>query len=189
MTIREIKRHIKGVFKLPRRKWYFGRVEHGTPYFLPRGFCKTVIKFRKLARKTPQELAEYLERWPYAANNRGVEYKNLPMVRRSYNRIIKLFGVEYYVEWGWPVAVHVGYLGWKMKYDAVRFEWSPSFHIFFFGLQLCYWWVPPGNDLDSYWEQVLHFIVKADRDINKAKETWVWQDADGNSTWNNNYLV
>lgn len=188
MTIKEIKRQIKGVFKLPKRKWYFGRVKHGAPHFYPINWCRTIVKYRRLIRKTPQELADYLERWPYASKE-YMEYKNLPMVRRSYNRVIKLLGREYYVEWGWPVAVHVGHLGYKDKYGTPRFEWSPSFHIFFFGLQLCYWWVPPVNDLDSYWEQVLWYIHYSGKDTNKARETWGWRDADGNSTWNNNYLI
>jgi len=191
MTIKEMNKAIKGVFKLPKRKWYFGVQRHGTPYFFPVFYLSSIIRVRKLKLRTDAEYKEYCERWPYAKHKPDALYKNLPMVRRSWNKILysTFLDQAFYVEWGWPIALHRGHLGWKMKHNSVRLEWSPNFHIFFFGLQFCIWWVSPVDDADSYWEQVLHFIISSDKDINKARETWPWRDMNGVSTWNDNYLV
>lgn len=191
MTIKEINKVIKGVFKLPKRKWYFGVQRYGCPYFFPMHYMASIFRVRKLKLRTDAEYKEYCERWTYTKHRPEALYKNLPMVRRSWNKILYSTFLDqcFYVEWGWPIALHRGHLGWKDKYSTPRFEWAPSFHIFFFGLQLCCWWVPPGKDLDNYWEQVLWYIHYSDKDINKARETWGWQDMDGNSTWNDNYLI
>jgi len=191
MTIKEIKKAIKGVFKLPKAKYYLGIQKHGTPYFYPLHYVRSIVRVRKLKPKTDKDYNDYIKRNPYCKGKLDSLYYNLPIVRRSWNKIVHLFKTPYYVEWGWPVAIHRGHLGWKDKHMSPRYEWSPSFHIFFFGLQFCIWWVPPVNDglYDNYWECLLWYLHYSDRDLTKAKETWPWRDRNDNSTWNDEYLL
>ena len=118
MKIKEIKKNIKGVFKLPVKRYYIGKIVHGCPYFYPWNFNQTILTIR---RTRPQYL--------------GCNY-------------FKLFGYE--VSYGWPISIVKYDLGWKDKYDSPRFEWSPSFQIYFFKWQFCVWWVSPVGDEDAY---------------------------------------
>lgn len=47
MKIKEIIKNIKGVFKLPIKKYYVGKLLYGTPYFYPWNFNKTILTIRK----------------------------------------------------------------------------------------------------------------------------------------------
>lgn len=40
--INKLLKEIKGVFKLPVKKYYFGKVKYGCPYFIPRSYFKVV---------------------------------------------------------------------------------------------------------------------------------------------------
>lgn len=100
----------------------------------------------------------------------------------------KLFG--YSISYGWPIYITWYGLGWKDKYDTPRFEWQPSFQIYFFLWQFCIHWNSPVGDNDEYYEHILWYLYYADKDINKARDTWGWKYADTLiSTWNNNYLI
>ena len=100
MSIKEIIKNIKGVFKLPVRKYYLGKIYHGTPYFSPWNFCSTIINPKRQFDKC---------------------------------KTFKLFNREF--SYGWPIKVVNYDLGWKDKYGSPRFEWSPSFQIWFFNWQ------------------------------------------------------
>jgi hypothetical protein len=185
---------IKGVFKLPRKRMYIGRIIYGTPYFYPIGFCGSVLKIRKL-KLTPQEKIEK------EIENRGrhvnreyirkqMKFSNLPMVRRSKDWIIQLFDTYYWIQIGWPISFRFNGLGWKDKYDSPRFEWSPTFSIYFFKWQFVMWWLSPEEDNDRYWEMVLWYLYYSDENIKKAEETWGWVDYKTKEiTWNNNNLL
>lgn len=106
----------------------------------------------------------------------------------------KLFGYE--ISYGYPISWHLGTLGWKDKYGTPRYEWSPTFQIYFFKWQFCVFWNSPLKnkrgyyDDDKYYEQIVWFLYYSDRDIKKAKETWAWSDGEtGESTWNDNFLI
>jgi hypothetical protein len=160
MNIKDIKKDIKGIFKLPVRKYYLGKIEHGTPYFYPWNFNRTILTIRNERPK---------------------------FLRCNY---FKLFNKE--ISYGWPIKIVKYDLGWKDKWESPRFEWCPSFQIWFFKWQFCMWWVAPGEDKnnDRYWEQVLWYLNYSDRDINKTEKTWGWIDYDTKlSTWNKNYLI
>jgi hypothetical protein len=158
MTPKEIRRAIRGVFKLPVKQYYFGKLQYGCPYFYPWNFNQTILTIRK----------------------------NRPQFLRC--KYFKLFGYE--ISYGWPIAIANNELGWKWKYDDVRFEWCPSFQILLFGLQFCIHWTAPNGDDDQYYEQILHYIKKSDKDIIKAKETWGWVNHETKqSTWNDKYLI
>lgn len=99
----------------------------------------------------------------------------------------KLFGYE--VSYGWPIKITWYGLGWKPKYDSVRYEWSPSFQIYFFNYQFCIFWNAPDWNNDRYYEMMVWYLYYSDKDIKKAEETWGWVNYETKaSTWNPDYL-
>lgn len=103
-------------------------------------------------------------------------------------KYFKVFGRE--ISYGWPISIKSTELGWKDKYDSPRFEWSPSYMIFFFRWQFCIFWDAPDGDNDKYYEMVLRYLKYSDKDIKKAEEDWGWVDGTTKkSTWNRDYLV
>jgi hypothetical protein len=113
------------------------------------------------------------------------------MVRRSKDWVFKLLGSWYWLEVGWPIKVKNVELGWKTKWGAdPRFEWQPSFQIYFFKWQFVIWWNSPDGDNDQYYEQILWWLHYCKKNIKEAKKTWPWIDSDTKqSSWNDNYLI
>lgn len=196
MKTRELIKSIRGTFLLPKKTYYFGKIVYGTPYFHPMNFVPTIISFRKLKLRTQEELREYNERYYYLKHKEEDKFSNMPIVRRSKNKIFKFLGGYYYITWGRPIAKTINQLGWKDKYETPRYEWSPGFYIHFFGLQFCIWWNAPKlegekyPDNDTYYEMILWYLHYSGKDIKKAEETWGWINHDTKkSTWNKNYLI
>ena len=190
MKIKELKKEIKGVFKQPVKKYYFGKIRFGTPYFFPRNFEKWIFSFRILREKSPEDREQYAIKYPHLKNQEVNKFSNLPMVRRNRYTIFKLFGKYIFLSIGYPITIKRVQLGWKWKYDDVRYEWSPSFNIYFFNWQFCVFHKSPDRDDDRYYEMILHYLYSADKDIEKAEEIWNWTDMHlGESTWNKNYLI
>lgn len=177
------------MFKPPVKKYYLGRLAYGTPFFWPRNFCNTIFKIRKL-KLTPQE---ELDKLPNDLLRKAKKFSNLPLARRSKDWIIRLGKSYYWIQIGWPIKIVNLELGWKDKFDSPRYEWGPSFMIFFFYWQfVIYWTTPIESDWhsDNYYEQILWYLFYADKDIEKAKETWPWKSGSPlKSTWNDNYLI
>ena len=196
MNIKEISKETKGVFKSPEKKYYFGKERHGAPYFDPRNYIGSIIRVRKLVLRKPEEVEKRNLQYKHNKNMPDHLYDNYPMVRRAKNKIVKIFGNNYYITWGKPWAVRSVQLGWKDKFESPRFEWTPQFHIFFFGLQFCIHWMAPKlegekyPDNDKYYEMILHYLEYCTiKDIAVAEETWGWIDSDTKeSTWNKKYL-
>lgn len=159
MKLSEVKKEIRGVFKQPKKRYYFGKTHYGSPYFHPWNYNSSIIKI----------------------------YKNPP--KYISNKHFKLFG--YTIEFGSPVWFRNVELGWKDKFNSPRYEWGPSFVLYFFGLQFCIFWESPGDKTnDEYWEQILWWLYYSDKDVKKAKETWGWVDMKTKqSTWNDNLLI
>lgn len=175
---------IKGVFKQPKKRYYFGKIHYGCPYFYPIGFLKSVLLIRKL-KLTPKEELDKMNN-DYIRNAK--KYSNIPMVRRNKYWIIK----DWYIEIGSPIRITWYDLGWKDKFESPRHEWNPSFQIYFFKWQFCIFWGSPIEpcDDDGYWQQILWYLYYSNKDIKKAKETWGWIDYDTKkSTWNDDYLI
>lgn len=184
MKLRELKKAIRGVFKQPVRKYYFGKARIGTPYMFPWHYNGRILTIRKLKRRTHEEYEQHVHGRSWLRDKQSSIYKNLPMVLRNKYWIVR----DYYIAIGWPVYVRWTDLGWKDKYETPRFEWSPQFSVFFFGLQFCVWWVAPcGND-DNYYEQILWYLFYTNRTVKEAEETWPWT-SNGKSTWNKDYLL
>lgn len=189
MKTKQLLKDIKGVFKSPKKKYYIGKAQ-GYPYFLPSGFISSIFKIRKLKLRTEEQIKEYSERYPYLKKSNDSKYINYPMVRRSKYWIKNIFGNDYYIIIGWPFAIDTIQLGYKDKYDSPRYEWSPSFHIYFFWWQFSIFLNSPDGDNDHYYEQILWYLKYSNKDIIKAKETWPWVNFETKeSTWNNKYLI
>lgn len=168
MTATEFNKKIKGVFKPLKRKFYFGRHKFYTPYFTPWNFNESVITIRKVG--------------------------NEPMVRRLKNFTVG----NHWVGIGWPFKIQTVHVGFKDKFNTPRFEWMPSFQIWFFKWQFVVYWEAPVESIvsrDSYFEQALWYLFYFDEygsdgpNIELAEKHWEWRDSEGNSTWNDNYLI
>lgn len=169
MKINQVLKEIRGVFKKPKKITYFGKVKHGTPYFYPWNYCGTIFKTRVIDK-----------------NYTGKYYGRCKKIF-DFNILNKR--VEIYI--GYPIKILNQNIGWKDKWDSPRFEWSPAFHIFFFGLQyFTYLKAPVNNRQDNYWEMILWWKYYCDKDINKAEKTWGWVDGSTKkSTWNKECLL
>jgi hypothetical protein len=185
--VKDFKKQIKGVFIPPVKKYYFGKLKYGTPYFYPWGFNSTIIYIRKLKLREEKTYAELAFPW----RKEDCKFSNFPMVRRIKNWVIKIFKSYYYIEIGSPIKIAKGELGWKDKYDTPRYEWSPFFMICFFKWQFCIHWNSPDDDNnDTYYEMILWYLYYSNKDINKAEKTWDWVEGKTKkSTWNNKYLI
>lgn len=127
----------------------------------------------------------YFDPWGFDRNIISI-YKRMPMVQRR--KHIKLF--NRYIFYGWPIKAGTVCLGWKVKWDTPRFEWSPMFYFNFFKWQFVIIWKAPGENGDLYWEMVLWYLNYSDKDIKKAEETWSWVNYETEkSTWDKNYLI
>lgn len=171
MTSKKLLSEIEGVFKKPKKVYYFGKEKYGTPYFWPWNYIPTIIKIRVNKEK------------PY------IRVTNKPLS-------INLFGNRIDVYYGTPISIKTVHWGWKDKYQTPRHEWTPSFNIYFFGLQYHWHLVSPtiesddefGSDL--YWEMILWWLFYCDKDLDKAEEDWGWVLGDSKeSTWNGEYLI
>ena len=90
---------------------------------------------------------------------------------------------------------------WKDKNDSPRFEVPPYIWIHLFGFNLVWYWTleNPTQHPDDYWEQALWYLFYymtescgrlQSPDIEKAKESWPWEDAySGESSWNDKFLI
>ena len=188
MKIRELLKEIKGVFKPPVKEYYIGKWFYGTPYFYPWNFHETIISVRKLKLRTEEDRNNYIERYPHLKDDLRAKFSNIPMVRRRKDWTIKLFRNYYFIQYGWPISIKWVQLGWKWKYESIRYEWFPMFQINFFKWQFVIKWRSPDKDDDRYYEQILWWLKGSDKDLKKAEETWGWTDMKGNSTWNKDYL-
>ena len=178
--INKLLKEIKGVFKLPVKKYYFGKVKYGCPYFFPRNYVGSIIKLIWVKKSESKDFRKY---------------------SRVNKRYFNLFDYPFCFEFGWPIKILDNGLGWKDKFRTPRYEVSPEFHIYFFGLQFMITWVAPkikGDNRceDFYWEQVLWYLYYYEEygsdkpDIKLAEENWGWVDyKTKKSTWEKQYLI
>lgn len=186
----KLDKEIFKVFKPPKKRYYLGKIIHGSPYFQPRNFLSTIISFRKLILRTEEESKEYSEKYPYLKYSEESKFSNLPLVRRNKEWIKKIFGTYWFIQVGFPIFVRRYDLGWKDKFESPRFEFLPSFQIYFFNWQFCIHWSAPDNNDGLYYEMILWWKYYSDKDIKKAEETWGWINTETNkSTWNKDYLL
>ena len=140
-------------FKGLKLKWYFGNIEHGTPYFLPRKWVKC-------------NLDDGLKAW----NKLGERSQNAYLRSQTQQEWIEKYAKNHTK----PVQIkYFGFnfttLGWKTKWDSYCFEWLPSISLVLFGKQLFIEIVPniKTDDsiiaIDCYWEAWLNYKYKTDK--------------------------
>jgi hypothetical protein len=139
-------------------KWYVGKTQIGTPYFLPRKWVKGTPKLinESISRHIEQE-----ERF----NKSNPEY----------TRKIKSFDelYEQYKNYTFPVPLKIGFsycgLGWKTKWDEYDFrhEWNPVLSFVFFGYQIAMTVYHPHHS--HYWESWLCYEYRSDKNKSKRK--------------------
>lgn len=70
-----------------------------------------------------------------------------------------------------PVPKKIGFdfvgLGWKWKYDDIRFEWSPMWSFVFFKWQIAVVFRAP--HLNHYWESWLYYELQTDKSKSKKE--------------------
>ena len=152
-----------GVLNSPFRglklKWYFGKIQHGTPYFLPRRWVKCDLEdgvkaWDKLGERTQEAyIKKYHDKDSWIKHYVKTHTKPIP---------IKYFGFDFTS------------LGWKTKWNDYRFEWSPMFSIVLFGKQICIWILPNISPEDNmvtmcYWEAYLTYKYKTDKAKSKTE--------------------
>lgn len=141
-----------------RLKWYFGKIQHGTPYFLPRKWVKMTQKdCEEVLTKDLANAEKY--GWSYTTNRTWEYYKNHTKAVQ-----IKYFGFNSTT------------LGWKIKWEDYRFEWAPCYSLVIFGKQLFVCVLPKMEKVcedrairqDCYWEAYLTYKYRTDK--TKLKE-------------------
>lgn len=176
-------------FKPLVKKWYIGKIVHGSPYFNPTGFHPTIFNIRKLIIRDEKSYQEMIKDRPWLIERE--RYINLPMVRRNKDKIISFMGNKYFISWGCPIAYREVELGWKDKFDTPRFEWGPSRMLYFFKWQICIFYKPENivSGVSNYWEMYLWWRHYSLQNLPLAKSTWPWRDGKTKeSTWNENNL-
>lgn len=149
---------IKGVFKVPKKKYYFGKIRHGNPYFLyPWNLLPFILDFRK----------------------------EPPKFRRTkYYKVLNFYiGIGWPVmicksELGWKDKYNTPRFEWCPFWYLYIFNYQ--FCI--------WWIHPVGDHPDRYWEQIIWYIIYSGKDIDEARNTWGWRDSEGNSTWDETFL-
>ena len=148
-------------FKIPRVKFYIGKVAIGTPYFHPRKLVKPTPKMamdeaiRELARR---------EKWNNA--NPDVQFKQdiKPLDEMYKEKLRYLF----------PVPKKIGFdfvgLGWKTKWHETdyRHEWNPIWSFVFFKWQIALLFEVPHPE--HYWVCWLTYENDTDKDLLSVKE-------------------
>lgn len=139
-----------------RLKWYFGKIQHGTPYFLPRKWVKCDINDALIAwNKIREDMKSAHDKEKWLNKYIGSYTKPIP---------IKYFG--------WDSTT----LGWKTKWDDYRFEWAPCYSLVIFGKQLFVCVLPKmeskddfGIRQDCYWEAYLTYKYRTDKSKSKIE--------------------
>lgn len=164
-------------------KWYFGDIQFGTPYFLPRKWVKCTMKDAHNAWSELKNKPEDISKTDWLKKYAKGHTKPIP---------IKYFGF------------HFTTLGWKTKWDEYRFEWSPSISLVIFGKQLYVSIMPNIEEdsdltviLDSYWEAWLTYKYKTDKSksqeerLKQLKEIYscTWINGKGKETDYYDYIL
>ena len=144
-----------------RLKWYFGKIQHGTPYFLPRKWVKCDLEDGLKAWNEPCERSQNA----YLRSQIQQEW-----VKKYAKTHTKPIPIKYF---GWNSCT----LGWKTKWDDYRFEWAPCYSLVIFGKQLFACVLPKMDKKtdnhailqDCYWEAWLTYHYETDKSKSKVE--------------------
>jgi hypothetical protein len=135
-------------FKRPKLKWYFGKVDIGTPYFLPRKWVKPTHEMAVEAAM--KEIAD-AEDWNNRNPNSNFKHNVRPLDEVYKEKLRCKF----------PIPKKIGFdfvsLGWKTKWSSTdyRFEWAPLISFVFFKWQIAVMVIAP--EQSEYWEAWLYY--------------------------------
>jgi hypothetical protein len=158
-------------FKPFNVRFYAGKTQIGTPYFLPRKWVKATPE---LAKKAALETIKFEKQW----NERNPNYARKI---KSYEDIY-----QEKLTYRFPIPLKVGFsycgLGWKTKWTNTdfRYEWGPVLSFVFFGYQVA---LMVGHKHSShYWEAWLYYEYATDK--TKSKRERIEQcKKEFNQTW------
>jgi hypothetical protein len=158
---RALMKDIKNVFVKPVRKYYFGKIMYGTPYFYPRGFVGSLIHISK---------------------NKFNTFRSKTIKVRSYYVTVGTPIRIIFVGLGWKDKYDSPRVEWLPTFSVYFFKWQ--FCIFWCSPTDDLW------DYDIYWEMVLWYREYASCNIDKAEATWGWIDYDTKeSTWKSEFII
>ena len=137
-------------FKFFLPKLYIGKTKISTPYFLPRRWVKA----------TPERAHKAVEDYIKREEN----YNKLnPDYARKIRPYDEVFAEK--MKYSYAVPLKVGFsfcgLGWKTKYDSIRFEYNPVWSAVCFGYQIALIFRPE-HDM-RYWESYLFYSKATDK--------------------------
>jgi hypothetical protein len=121
----------------------FGDIQWGTPYFLPRKWVKCNYED---AHEAWNEMSTDTQT---ATINKHDGISNyFKYYVKSFTKPVttKIFNIQFVT------------LGWKTKWDDIRFEWNPMLSIVLFGKQLVIYF-------DSYWEAWLTYRYRTNKKL------------------------
>ena len=178
----------KTPFKKPKIKVYFGKIAKGTPYFLPRKL-KRVSKKERLERAQNYYdiyLSNLIEHKPYSS-------LKLNSKRKTIKDFLPLANEKVFVPR--KFGINLVPLGWKTKFDDIRYEYNPAISFVAFKKQLYVEFTfedtsenSNGLENECYWEAALfyrHRTPKKESTISRLvycvfgnSVTWTWWDQD-----------
>ena len=146
-------------FKLPRLKFYIGKVAIGTPYFLPRKWVKATPEMAMEAA-----INEIAERKKWNKQNVNSDFKHtIPSLDELYEQKLR---------YQFPVPKKIGFdfvgLGYKTKWSETdyRHEWNPIWSFVFFKWQIALIFNGPDSMSTShYWEAWLYYRDHIDKNL------------------------
>ena len=141
-------------------KWYFGKTQIGTPYFLPRKLVKATPK---LATKAALDQIKRATDWN-RANPTSTFQHTVKSFDEAYAEQMKS---KHFV----PLKVGFSYngLGWKTKWNEYDFrhEWDPVISFVFFGYQIAVTFYHKHSS--HYWESWLCYEYASDKKQSKRE--------------------
>ena len=142
----------------------------------------------------------YLNKWKWIYLDIRNPFKTMNKLKGIFKPLTLYFRYSF-KEWDYypvlwcsrPAFIHIMFRDviWKDKYDTPRFEVPPYIWIHLYKLNIIlYWSLSEYKDIDDYWEQALWYLYYCNKDIKKARETWIWVDyKTKQSTWTDEFLT
>lgn len=144
-------------FRLPQVSFYFGKIERGTPYFLPRKWVELTEEDRILkAQKNNAKLLKLIE--DGVSNAEKIRLRT-PEEFKGYQKVVP-------VKW----KIDIISLGWKTKFDSYRHEYNPMISITGFNRQFCvYFGLGEPMTNMCYWEAWLYYKHETNKSLSKSE--------------------
>jgi hypothetical protein len=144
-------------FRIPKLKFYLGKIALGTPYFFPRRWVPCT---KQDATKSATERFDRLVKVRKRKNDKKLPTQKMWM--EFYNSSLKS-RKPVPKKFGWDFVS----LGYKYKWDEPRFEWSPMFSFVFWKYQFAITVSVPHTS--HYWESWIYYHNETDKNLSKKE--------------------